>query len=183
MKMTKRGFTIVEMLAVVGVIAVLISIIATAASGSIRSSRSRRAEVMRSALEQAIAAFYAKEGKWPSKIEEKVNTDGDEDTIEFRGSDADNIFQEVVGKGFGKGGSKSMLIDASALYVCDVGSANSEKARGYEFAEVMGKNAKHRIDISQMAFGYQESDKGWFRRFYVIYNCRTDAATVGPKEF
>lgn len=177
MKRSRSGFTIVEMLAVVGVIAILISIIVIAASGSIRSSRSRRTDVMRNALEQAIAAYYAQEGKWPPLIEANVDADG-KDTVTFTGSKADQIFQEVVGKGFGKGGSKSMLIDASALYVCDAGSANSRKARGYEFSEVTGKNAKHRIGLSQMAFGYPEEEKGYFRRFKVVYNCRTDATTV-----
>ena len=177
MKMTRRGFTIVEMLAVIGVIAVFVSIIATVASGSINSSRSKRAEVMRNALEQAIAAYYAQEGKWPSLIEANVGTDG-ENTVKFTGSKADKIFQEVVGKGFGKGGGKSMLIDASALFVCDSGSAGHAKSRGYEFSEVMGKNAKHRIGLSQMAFGYPETKKGYFRRFMVIYNCRTDAVKV-----
>ena len=59
----RKGFTIVEMLAVIGVIAVLLSIIVTAASGVLKSSRSKRAEVMRNSLEQAIAAYYAQEGK------------------------------------------------------------------------------------------------------------------------
>ena len=179
MKQSKNGFTIVEMLAVVGVIAVLISIIVTAAAGSTRSSREKRANAMSYSLEQGSAAYYAQEGKWPSLIE-NVDSAG-KDTVEFEGAKADQIFQEVVCKGFGHGGRKSMLVDPSALFVCDSSSADGKNAHGYEFSEVTGKSAKHRIDPRQMAFGYQESESGRFLRFKVVYNCRTDAVTVEPK--
>ena len=172
----RKGFTIVEMLAVIGVIAVLLSIIVTAASGVLKSSRSKRAEVMRNSLEQAIAAYYAQEGKWPSLIE-SASADGN-DTVKFEGMKADKIVQEVVGKGFGRSGKKSMLIDASALFVCDSSAANGTKAHGYEFSEVMGRHAKHRINLDQMAFGYQETKSGRFIRFKVVYNFRTDAVKV-----
>ena len=178
-KRARSGFTIVEMLAVIGVIAVLLSIIVVAAQGSIKSSRSKRGDVMRHAMEQAVAAYYAQEGRWPSLIE-SADTEGT-DTVEFRDAQADQIFREVVGKGFGNGGRKSMLIDASALFVCDAGSANSAKAHGYEFTEVTGSGAKQRIALSQMAFGFQDPGTGRFRRFYLTYNCRTDAVKVGPE--
>lgn len=176
MKQARRGFTIVEMLAVIGVVAILISIIASVASNSIRAARGKRAAVMSSSLQQAIAAYYAEEGKWPSLIE-SANTDG-EDTVKFEGTQADQIFQEVVGKGFGKSGKKSMLVDASGLFVCESSAANGNRARGYNFSEVTGSNARHRIGLKQMAFGYQDAGSGCFRRFRVIYNCRTDSVTV-----
>ena len=177
----RRGFTIVEMLAVIGIIAVLMSIVVTAVLATIKSSRDKRAESMRFSLEQAIAAYYAQEGKWPSLIE--TADAGDKDTITFDGTRADQIFQEVVGKGFGRSGKKSMLIDVSALFVCDSGNANRKDAHGYEFSDVMGRHAKHRIDLDHMAFGYQVNHSnrkydGCFRRFKVIYNCRTDAVKV-----
>lgn len=177
-KRARKGFTIVEMLAVVGVIAVLLTIIVTAVEGSLKAARSKRADVMRRSLEQAIAAYYAQNGKWPDKIEKKVDDNSDEDVFEFRDAEADDIFREVV-----KNDGKSRLIDASALFVCDDATANSDKAHGYEFSEVSGKNAKHRISIDQMAFGYQDpaSRTGYFRRFYVTYNRHTDAASVGPE--
>ena len=177
MKKARGGFTIVELLAVIGVVAVLISIIVSVASNSIRASRSKRAAVMCSSLQQAISAYYAEEGRWPSLLE-NVDTDG-EDTKTFKGTQADQIFQEVVGKGFGKSGQKSMLLDASGLFVCESAAANNPRARGYNFSEVTGSGAKHRIGLKQMAFGYQDSGSGCFRRFCVIYNCRTDSVTVG----
>ncbi len=176
MKRARRGFTIVEMLAVIGVVAVLISIIASVASNSIRSARTKRANVMCSSLQQAISAYYAEEGRWPSLIE-NVDTDG-VDTKVFKGAQADQIFQEVVGKGFGNSGKKSMLVDVSGLFVCEAAAANGKRARGYNFSEVTGSAAKHRIGLKQMAFGYQDSGSGCFRRFCIIYNCRTDSVTV-----
>lgn len=178
MKKARRAFTIVEMLAVIGVVAVLISIIASVASNSIRAARGKRAAVMSSSLQQAIAAYYAEEGKWPKDIEEKMDSGTDEDTIEFKDASADPIFQEVVGKGFGHSGKKSMLIDASGLFVCESAAANGARARGYNFSEVTGSSAKHRIGIKQMAFGYQDAGSGCFRRFRVVYNRRTDSVTV-----
>ena len=175
MRKARDGFTIVEMLAVIGVVAVLISIIASVASNSIKSARSKRANVMCSSLQQAITAYYAEEGRWPSLIE-NVDTDG-EDTKTFNGSQADQIFQEVVGKGFGNGGKKSMLVDVSGLFVCESSAANNARARGYNFSEVTGSTAKHRIGLKQMAFGYQDGG-GYFRRFSIVYNCRTDSVTV-----
>ena len=55
MKM-KKGFTIVELLVVIGVLAVLMTIVVVAASGVQKGGREKRASAMRSALEQAIAA-------------------------------------------------------------------------------------------------------------------------------
>ena len=72
--MRRRGFTIVELLVVVAIIGILGGIVTTAAMGSIRGARSKRADAMRAALEQAIAAYYAQEGRWPDVIERKASS-------------------------------------------------------------------------------------------------------------
>ncbi len=174
----RKGFTIIEVLVVIGIIAILATIVTTVASSSIKSSRTKRAVVMQTALEQAINAYYAQEGEWPSLIE-NVDTNG-KDAYEFKGTQADQIFREVVGKGFGRSGTKSMLIDASGLFVCEAGSADSGRAFGIDFTAATAKGAKRKIPLSQMAFGYQDSSSGKFKRFFVIYNCRTDAVKMGP---
>lgn len=175
----RKAFTIVEMMAVIGIIAVLATIITTAASGAIKSGRQKRAVVMQTALAQAVSAYYAQEGEWPSLIE-NVDTDGI-DSYDFTGTKADQIFREVVGKGFGKSGKKAMLIDASGLFVCESGSAGSGRAYGIDFTAATAKGAKRKIPLSQMAFGFQDPESGRFRRFSITYNCRTDSVTVGPK--
>ena len=56
---TKRGFTIIELMLVVGILAILITIVVVAASGVQKASREKRAIAMASALEQALGAYYA----------------------------------------------------------------------------------------------------------------------------
>lgn len=173
----KKGFTIIELLAVIGVISILITIVVTAAGGAIKNARSQRTETMRIALEQGIGAYYAQMGEWPGNIENRA--DDDEDTITFAGSEADAIFREVVGKGFGKSkGAKSVLVDASALFVCSSSAAGNERAVGIDFPMAANRNSKFYVPFSSMAFGYPESDHGRFRRFKVVYSTKTDSVTV-----
>ncbi|MBQ6915329.1 MAG: type II secretion system protein, partial [Kiritimatiellae bacterium] len=116
----KKGFTLVEMLVVIAVIGILGGIVTTAAVGAIKNGRSKRADAMCVALEQGIAAYYAQEGNWPDAIEKKAQS-MDAATYTFTPDEADSIFQDVVGCGFGKGHAshKAMLVDATALFVCD----------------------------------------------------------------
>ena len=86
----------------------------------------------------------------------------------------------MVGKGFGRNGKKSMLIDASGLFVCDSTSAGLKRPLGFDFSDASKRHSKHYIDIDHMAFGFQGKKTGLFRRFYVVYHFRTDSVTVGP---
>jgi len=170
----KKGFTIIELLAVIGIISVLVTIVVTAAGGSIKSARERRTESMRIALEQGIIAFYAQTDEWPSTIESHI--EDVEDTIKFEGTDADAIFREIVARGFGS--TKSPLVDASALFVCSASQANKENAVGCDFPVAANRNSKYFIPFSSMAFGYPESDHGRFRRFNVVYRLKADTVSV-----
>lgn len=176
--MKRKGFTIVELLAVVAVLATLVTIVVTAAGGAIKNSRDQRAETMRVSFEQAIAAYHAQdiESKWPAKIEEHI--DDPYETVELTGTDADAVLREVVGKGFGKYGPKQVLIDASALLVCNASYADNPKAFGIDFPKAASRNSKDRVPFASMAFGYPEPEKGHFRRFKVIYHTKTDSVTV-----
>ena len=187
----KRGFTIIEMLVVIGIIAILAGMVMVVASGSISGSRKSRADAMRVVLEQGIAAFYAQEGKWPKVIEEKVDT-LDKDSYTFTDSETDQIFQEVVGKAWGKSGKKSMLLDATGLYVCDRSRCgnggkgcndNHTDKRRSDFCGGQGCRAglsfdSSKLPISQMAFGYQGDKEGKFRRFHIVYNTKSDRVSV-----
>jgi prepilin-type N-terminal cleavage/methylation domain-containing protein len=194
----KKGFTIVELMAVAAILVILMSIVVVSASGAMKSSREKRAAAMQSALNQGLAAYYAQEGKWPSVIETKV--DQIEDTYTFSATETDQIFREVVGKGFGKGsGIRSMLVDASALFVADANKiknsgrgcmdnhkdqsesgycGNQNCIRGIDFSEAVKKDSKYKIPFAQMAFGYPGKVNGRFRRFWIKYNSRTDSCTV-----
>lgn len=194
----KRGFTLIELLIVVAIIAILVTIVTMAAKGSLSGARDNRANAMRSVLEQGIAAYYAQEGKWPDAIETAADgMDGDDMT--FSDTDADKIFQQVVGKGFGKSGSVSVLLDATGLFVCEssnCGNGNhgcndnhtdrkrsdycgDAKCRtGVDFSEAVRKDGKRHIPISGMAFGYAGKKEGRFRRFHIHYNNKSDRVTV-----
>lgn len=196
--MRKRsGFTIVELLVVIAVLLTLTGITVVAAMGAMSSARAKRQESMRVVLEQGIATFYAQEGKWPKVIETAIS--GNKSVVTFTDAEADKIFQEVVGKAFGKGGKKSMLMDATGLYVCEASNCgNSNKGcndehrnpnspvyckgkgcrMGIDFSEAVKKGGKRHIQIANMAFGYPGSKEGLFRRFHITYNSRTDSVTV-----
>lgn len=47
-----------------------------------------------------------------------------------------------------------------------------------DFTEAVKKGAKNRISLSQMAFGYQGTEEGRFRRFKISYNGATDSVKV-----
>lgn len=174
----RKGFTLIELMAVVAVIGILITIVSVAATATIKSSREKRCDSMRSVLEQGIAAYYAQEGKWPQAIESALAA-SNEDVIKLNQSQADSVFRDVVGKGFGKKGTRSMLVDASGLFVCRSSSLSGSHPRGVEFTLAAAKNGKYAIPLAQMVFGYADPGSGTFRPFSISYNTRTDAVTVG----
>ena len=200
----KKGFTLVEMLVVIAVIGILGGIVTTAALGALKNGRTKRADAMCAALEQAISAYYAQEGQWPDAIEKKSSS-MDEATYTFKPDEADSIFQDVVGCGFGKGHAthKAMLVDATALFVCDKSSvgnsgrgcydnhSNAKKREtfcagrgcrnGIDFAEATRKGGGHHLPFSQMAFGFQGPENGKFCRFWITYNGQSDSVKVSRR--
>ena len=196
----KRAFTIVELLVVIAVIGILGGIVTNAAMGALRNARGSRANAMRVALEQAITTYYAQEGKWPDAIERVISSGMDEDVHTFSASDCDDIFRQVVGKGFGKSGRKSVLVDATALFVarssqlgnggkgCFDNHANRKNTatfcgdqkciNGVDFTTAIARSGAKHIRFNDMAFGYQGTEAGKFCRFWVKYNGKTDSVTV-----
>ena len=68
----KKGFTIVELIMVVGIIGVLLGIVTTAASSSIKQSRQRKADACCTIIRQGLETYYAQEGKWPGSIGNQI---------------------------------------------------------------------------------------------------------------
>lgn len=200
---SRRGFTIVELLVVIAIIGILGGIVTAAASGALRNARAKRADAMRAALEQGIATFYAQEGKWPSPIESKADAGFEGDTYTFSPAETDTIFREVVGRSFGKGGKKSAMVDAMALFVArSAALGNSGKGcydnhgnrrdtatycggqnciGGVDFSVAVAKSGRHHIRFNEMAFGYQGTEHGKFCRFWVTYNGKADTVSVSKR--
>ena len=196
---SRHAFTIVELLVVIAIIGVLLGIVTTAATSSVKSARVRRANVMAKALQQAIAAYYAQKGTWPEKIENKTQNMGNKSKYTFTGSEADNIFHEIVKDSVGASASRP-LVDASALFVADstkLRGAGGEGCfdnhsdknsssycgdqhciNGVDFSLASKKDSKVRIPIDNMAFGWQGRKHGKFCRFWITYNALTDSVTV-----
>ena len=200
---SRRAFTIVELLVVVSIIGILLGIVTTAATGSIRNGRTRRAEAMRRALEQAVSAYYAQKGEWPF---DSGSIDGNKPVYTFSPAQTDVIFQKIVKESSGDNATLS-LIDASALFVADAGNLKNNRQgcfdnhhssncrdtycgdahciTGVDFATATkknsGKKGSRTIPISSMAFGFQGKRYGKFCRFWITYNSQTDSVSVSRK--
>ena len=194
-----RAFTIVELLVVVAIIGVLLGIVTTAATSSVRNARTRRADAMANALQQAISAYYAQEGRWPVAIESKSKSMGENTKYTFSGNEADQILREIVKKSVGAAASRP-LIDASALFVVDAGKLKNDGCfdnhsdrqltsycgdqhciNGVDFSLAVAKGSKASIPLGSMAFGWQGKRYGKFCRFWITYNSQTDSVSVSRK--
>ena len=163
----KKGFTIVEMLMVIGILVVLMGIITTAASQSVQAGRSRRAEALCSAVQSGLAAYYAQKDEWPSPLGGKVRNG-----ISSNVNSSDEEEGEVYG---------NPLMDISGLFVSrDPGEAGS-KGYGMDFMSAIRgtKRSRTKMSTSEMYFGYPDTATGRFRRFKMIYSIPTDQLTVG----
>lgn len=174
--MKRGGFTIIELLVVVGIISVLATIVTVTASGSVKSTRTKRCAIMADVLREGLATFYARNGKWPGGIESYAKSGKDHT---FQGSEPDPIFQEVV-----KGSVKKTAapyLNPHGLFVAPVGEAASKNARGLNFDEAIRKNPpKHyrHLNVNQMAFGFQRPSDGKFVRYKIKYIAATDSVNV-----
>ena len=187
----KKGFTIVELLVVVAIIGVLLGIVTAVATSSLKNTRERRGDAMASALQQAIAAYYAQEGKWPDGIESMISG-MNASTNTLTAIQADAVFSEIVEKSVGANATRP-LIDASALFVakaslvkgdgCNDNHDDKNKTsycgdkrcvNGVDFTEAL----KSGMSVSDMAFGWLGREYGKFRRFWITYNAKTDTVKV-----
>lgn len=64
----KRGFTLVEMLVVIGIIAILIGAGMTSFSTATKKAQKAHAQELVTSVATALEAVYQKEGAWPRKI-------------------------------------------------------------------------------------------------------------------
>lgn len=186
----RRGFTIVELLMVIGVIGILMGIVTTAAMGSLKSSRSQKATALCRIVEQGLATYYAQTGKWPEPLGSKIdngsiggrsNNEGYNNQSDYNMYILDNSEgQQMIRNVVEESAKGNPMLDISGLFVSrDQGEANG---RGYGtdlFDAVRGtKRNPERMTLAQMNFGYPDPETGYFRHFKIVYSIPTDEMKV-----
>ena len=175
--MNRRGFTIVELMMVIGVIAVLMTIVTTSAMSSMRGSREKRTEAMRVALEASIASYQAQEptGKWPGPIESLAES---AESAVLSEDEAQKVFQMIVQHSMGQKSPRMQLIDPNGLFVAPSGVQDG-KGSGRSFSEARnGDGRRQKMPVANMVFGYQGKITGKFHRFNIVYHAQTDSVSV-----
>ena len=185
----RKGFTIVELLMVIGIIAMLMGIITTAASSSIRSSRVQRANALCTIVQTALATYREQKGEWPISMpvsranSEGANSQNVAEMVVLNGTEVRSCVKALVDEA--KQGNPMM--DISGLFVSRQDgemSGNSVKAAtGLDFmSAVRGtKWSKKKMKTSEMYFGYPDPETGHFLRFRMTYSIPTDSITVGKQ--
>lgn len=173
----KFGFTIVEMLMVLGIIAVLLGLITTAATTAIKHARGRKATACQQIIQAGIATYRAQKGEWPGPLKSfsENGTPGDRNPYELTTTEYDEVVKAVVKESVNPSSGTPMM-DVTGLIVAPRGSNGSW---GIEFREAVKKEKRHggSIKLADMAFGYQSSD-GKFHRFTITYNSESDHVIV-----
>ena len=100
--MKRQGFTIVELLMVIGILAVLLGIITTAATASIRQARTRRANAMKQTLQNGVMAYRQLKDKWPGKLEDWAEQQNKGTVGYLSNGDYDKVMQELLKNSAGK---------------------------------------------------------------------------------
>lgn len=183
----RRGFTIVELLIVLGVIVVLMGIVTTAASESIKAGRSRRADALCTLVQSGLAAYYAQFDEWPVDFKGKMrsnnegaNNNSDDDKYVLDSSDVRKCVKALVDEA--KKGNP--LMDISGLWVSRLpGESTREHAMGLSFMDAVRgtKWSKQKMNTAEMYFGYPDAKTGYFLRFKMVYSIPTDQLTVGKQ--
>jgi len=183
--MKRRGFTIVELMMVIGILSVLITIVTTAASGAVKQARARKSDALVAMVNSGIATYYAQNDEWPNFDSEgrtgNYRMSGgsiDNDRYELTDSECDGVIRELIKKTVEVSGNP--LIDITGLYVARSGSVTAQTV-GMDFMVALKgdkKKSPKKMKVGDMMFGYPDSDTGRFRRFKMIYSIPTDQLTV-----
>ena len=183
----KKGFTIVELLMVIGIIAVLMGIVTTAASESMKASRGRRADALCTLVQSGLAVYYAQKDEWPidfsgktSGNQEGANGNSDENIYVLTGAEVRRCVQALVDET--KKGNP--LIDVSGLWVSrSNGESGSRGAVGLDFISAVRGTKQHpkKMKTAEMYYGYPDPSTGAFRRFKMTYSISADQLRVSKQ--
>lgn len=180
----KKGFTIVELLMVIGIIAVLMGIVTTAASESMKASRKRRTDALVTLVQAGLAAYYAQNDEWPVSFKGKAgNHKTDANDIDENQYDLDaKEVRECVRKIVESAKEGNPLIDVSGLWVSrSDGDASGGRGFGMDFMSAIRGTRKSstKMKLADMYFGYPNESTGAFTRFGMGYSISADQLRVG----
>lgn len=189
MKPKKRnGFTIVELLMVIGIIAVLLGLVTTAASSSVKMSRRRKAQALCTMVQAGLATYYAQKDEWPvSNL-----PDNQKEEAALSGAQVRECVRRLVQET--KDGNP--MLDISGLFVSRSPGEPTKHERcrhcsheryfapneyGLDFMSAIHgtRKSQRKMKLNEMYFGYPHPDNGRFMRFYMSYNTATDQISVG----
>ena len=182
----KKGFTIVELMLVIGIIAVLMGIITTAASSSIKSSRSRKADVLCTMVQAGLATYYEQKGEWPVSISttgnqaEGAGNNRDPDSIELSAEQVRTSVKKLIDEAK----QNNPMMDISGLFVSrSQGERNTGPAMGLDFMQAIRgtKQSRKKMKTAEMYFGYPDANTGYFLRFKMVYSISADQLTVSKQ--
>ncbi len=183
----KKGFTIVELLMVVGIIAVLMGIVTTAASESMKASRGRRADALCTLVQSGLAVYYAQKDEWPVDFngksgsnQEGSNNNSDDNVYVLSGSEVRQCVKALVDEA--KNGNP--IIDVSGLWVSrSNGESGKRGAVGMDFMSAIRGTKQHpkKMKTAEMYYGYPDPATGAFRRFKMTYSISSDQLRVSKQ--
>lgn len=195
----KKGFTIVELLMVIGVIAILMGIITTAASSSMKAARARKADILCSAVQAGLAVYYEQKGEWPVTIsttgnqEEGAGNQRNPDSIELTGPQVRACVKALVDEAK----QNNPMMDISGLFVSrqdgelNGGGSNDpgankkqvKPAYGLDFMQAIRgtRKSQKKMKTGEMYFGYPDPETGHFLRFKMVYSVPGDTITVSKQ--
>lgn len=184
----KKGFTLLEMMAVIAIVGILIGMVVSAATSALRSEREQRAEALKAIIKEGIESYHAQKDEWPGVDLTQRTSAGTLSAAETKA-----MIYEVVKETLR---NNNPLLDVSELFVMSENAYQENRESGwhngvYRKASMYGmpfmeaarrkSNAKKRtthIPVSQMIYGYPDAKDGSFKRFKISYNPPTDSIEV-----
>ena len=184
--MKRRGFTLIELMAVVAIIGILLGIVMTAAANSIKLARKNKAAAVCKCVLQGIETYREQKDEWPggftSTTGGKTNQDGaygrnNPDRVHLQSDQIRKMVKDVVEETCLRG---NPMMDVSGLFVSRSPGEPDGRDYGLDFvAAVHGTpESPEKMSISEMYFGYPEENNGYFRRLKIVYSRPTDSMEV-----